>query len=130
MGCTERIEFAFAAFGEAGQAVHLAQGSNSIASAGKNLMRVTLMANIPDQPVIGGIEHRMNGHGEFDDAQSGAQMPAGDRHGIDCFRTQFIGKLLEVGIRQAPRIRRVGNCIKKWRIRHDDSQTHWATGPI
>ena len=63
-------------------------------------------------------------------AQTGAQMPSGYRDRINGLRAQLISQLLKLGIRQAPRIRRAGNCIKERCIRHDDSQTHVASGPI
>jgi hypothetical protein len=81
----ERVEFALGALGEAGQTVALAQGADAVAPAGDDLVRIGLVADVPDQAVLGGIEQVMQGDGQFHHAQSGAQMAAGDRHRIDGF---------------------------------------------
>ena len=41
------------------------------------------MADIPDQAIVGRIEHVMDRHRQFDHTQAGAQMPAGDRNSPD-----------------------------------------------
>ena len=50
---TERVEFGFAAFGEAGKPVLLAKRLDLFPAADKDLVRIGLMADIPDQPVMG-----------------------------------------------------------------------------
>ena len=57
MSGTERVVFAFRATGEAGQAFRLTQGANAITTACQDLMRVSLMANIPDDTVIWSVEY-------------------------------------------------------------------------
>ena len=106
MGRAERVVFALRAAGEAGQAAGLAQGADAVAPAGEDFMRIGLMADIPDQPVARGVEHRMDGDGEFDHAERGAEMAAGDRNGVDGFGAQFIGELLELLGREIPHIGR------------------------
>ena len=54
------------------------------------------MADIPDQSIFGGLEHVVQRDGQLNHAKPGAQMPAGDRHGIDGFAAQLIGQLLEL----------------------------------
>ena len=49
----ERVIFAFGALGEAGQAAALAQGAHARAPAGDDLVRIGLMADVPDQTVSG-----------------------------------------------------------------------------
>ena len=64
----ERVVFAFGPLGEAGQAAALAQGADAIAAAGEDLVRIGLMADIPDQPVARRVEHIMQRHRQLDDA--------------------------------------------------------------
>ena len=98
------VIFTFAALGETGQTAGLAQSADAVAPTGQNFMRVRLMADIPNQPVIGGVEHIMQRHGQFDDAQSSPQMATSLRHSDDRFGSQFIGQLAQIGTRQPTQI--------------------------
>jgi hypothetical protein len=49
----ERVVFALRALGEAGQAAALAQRADAVAPSGQNLVRIGLVADVPDQPVVG-----------------------------------------------------------------------------
>ncbi len=80
---TERIVVAFGPLGEAGQPATGAEGANAIAAAGQDLVRIGLMADVPDQTVARGVEHIVQRRRQFDDAEAGAEMPARDRDGID-----------------------------------------------
>ena len=58
-----------AAPGEAGQAAALAQGADAVAPAGQDLVRIGLVADIPDQPVARRVEHSVDRDGQLDHAQ-------------------------------------------------------------
>jgi hypothetical protein len=92
----ERVVFAFGATGKAGKAILLTQRADAVAAAGENLVRVGLMADVPDDAIMRGIENRVQSHGQFDYAEAGAQMPAGDGNRIDDFGAQFVGKLAQL----------------------------------
>ena len=79
----ERVVFALGALGEAGQAAALAQRADAVAPAGQDLVRIGLVADVPDQPVVRRVEHVVQRHRQFDHAEAGAEMPAGDRHRVD-----------------------------------------------
>ena len=111
----ERIVFTFAALGETRKPTALAKRADAIAPAGENLMRIGLVADIPDDDIARRIEHVMQRHGEFDDAEARAQMPARDRYGVDHFRAQFIGDLAEMGLALTPQIRGRLDLIEQWR---------------
>ena len=53
----ERVVFALGALGEAGQAAAHAQRADAVAAAGEDLVRIGLMADVPDQPVARRVEH-------------------------------------------------------------------------
>ena len=55
-------------------------------------MRVRLMTDVPDQPVVGGIEDVMQGNGQFDDTKAGAKMAARLANGIKQLQAQFISQ--------------------------------------
>ena len=89
----EGVVFALGAFGEAGQAAGLAQGADAVAPSGQDLVRIGLMANVPQQPVARGVENGVDRHRQFDDAKRGAEMAAGHGHRVHGFRAQLIGEL-------------------------------------
>ena len=78
MRCAKRVVFAFAAFGETGESAGLAQRADAVAPPGQNLVRIGLVADVPDHPVARGVEDIMQCNGELDHAQARAEMPAGD----------------------------------------------------
>ena len=113
----ERVVFALGAAGEAGEAAGLAQRADPVAPAGEDFMRIGLVADIPDQPVARRVEHRMDGDGQLDHAERGAQMPAGDRDGIDGLRAQLFGQLLQLLVGEILQIGRIRDPVQKRRPR-------------
>ena len=96
MGGAERVVFALAAPGEAGEAAALAQGADAVAPAGQDLVRIGLVADVPDQPVARRVEDVVERDRQLDDAEAGAEMAAGDRHGRDRLGAQFVGELAQL----------------------------------
>ena len=89
----ERIVIAFGPLGETGQPAPGAQRANAIAPAGQDLVRIGLMADVPDQAIARSVEHIVQGGRQLDDAEAGAEMAACDRDRIDGFLTQLVGDL-------------------------------------
>ena len=56
---------------------------NASAATGQNLVRIGLMADIPDQAVIRRVEHVVQGDRQFHRAQIGGKVTAGLAHGLD-----------------------------------------------
>ena len=61
----EGVVRAFTAPWEGGQTVLLPQRAHLLAAPGQNLVRVSLMAHIPDDPVFGCLIDIVQGHGQF-----------------------------------------------------------------
>ena len=97
MGRAEGVVFALVALGEAGEPATLAERADARTPAGQDLMRIGLVAHIPDQPILRGLEEIVQGHGQLDDAEPRAQMAAGDGDGIDRLLPQLVGELAELG---------------------------------
>src|SRR5262249_50251290 len=93
---TEGVVFALGALGEAGKPAALPQRPDAVATAGQDLMWIGLMADVPDQPVLRGIEHGVEGDRQLDYPQPGAEMAPGDRHRVHGFLAQFVGQLAEL----------------------------------
>ena len=75
------------------QAAAGAQRADAVAAAGQDLVRIGLVADVPDQAVARGVEDVMDRGGQFDDAEAGAEMAAGHRNGVDGFLAQLVGDL-------------------------------------
>ena len=92
----ERVVLALGALGEARQAAALAQRTDTVAPAGEDLVRIGLVADIPDQRVAGRIEHVMDRGGQLDHAEPRAEMAAGHAHRGDHLGPQLVGELAEL----------------------------------
>ena len=102
----ERVVFALRPLGEPGQAAALPDRADAVAPSGQDLVRIGLVADIPDQPVMRRVEDVMQRDGQLDDAEPGAEMPAGDRNRVDQLGAQLVGDLPQVGFGKAPQIGR------------------------
>ncbi len=87
-----------------------------LAAPGEDLVRIGLVADIPDEAVARGVEHIMQRYGELDNAQPGAEMAPGHRDGIDRFGLQFLRKLRQCAFGKLPEILRDGDAVEKGRI--------------
>ncbi|MCY1233626.1 hypothetical protein D9M72_461760 [compost metagenome] len=96
MGGAEGVVLALGTAGEAGKAAFLAQRPDAVATAGQDLVRIALVADVEDQPVIRRVEDLVDGNRQFDNAEAGAEMAAGARHRVDHFRSDLTGKLRQI----------------------------------
>ncbi len=76
MAGAEGIVFALRTLGESGQPAALAQGADAGAAPGENFVRIGLMSDVPDDPVIGCVEHPMQRHRKLDHTEASAEMAA------------------------------------------------------
>ena len=118
MGGAKRIEFAFAALGESVEPARLANGADFVPPPGQNLMRIGLMADIPNKTVVGRIENVMQGDGQLDHAETGAKMAAGFRNRVNRLRAQLAAKQFNLFGRQLFEILRRVHTIQQRCVRH------------
>src|SRR5687768_2768802 len=98
-GCVsgaERVELAFAALQKSGESVFLTQRLHAVISAGEKLVRISLVADVPDDLVSWRVEHRMNRNGKLDYAEPGADVSAGARANFDETLTNCRRKLAQL----------------------------------
>jgi hypothetical protein len=81
-------------------APELAQRAHAITAASQYLVRISLVAHIPDDAVIRRVEHMVQGDGELDRAQVGRQMPAGLRHAVQQVVAQLGGQRVQLAARE------------------------------
>ena len=67
----------------AGEPVLLAEVGEGVAAAGDQLVDVGLVAGVPQQQVAGRVEGPVQGQGELDDAEVGAEVTTGGGDGVD-----------------------------------------------
>jgi len=75
-------------------------------------MRIRLMADVPDQPILGRIENPVQSDGQLDDAETGSEMATRHRNRVDRFCPQFVGKLRTIDLRQLTKIMWRTNAIE------------------
>jgi len=92
----EGVIIALGALGEAGQTAAAAQRPDTITTAGDDLVRIGLMADIPDQSVAWRVEHVVDGRCQFDNAKASAQMSAGYGNRGNGFLSQLIRELAQL----------------------------------
>ena len=115
MARAERVVFAFGALAEARQAIRLTERADAVAPTGEDLMRVGLVADVPDQPVTRRIEDMMQGDGQLDHAKPRAEMAAGDRNRGDQLLAELLGQLGQLLVLKRAEILRGPDTIKQRR---------------
>ena len=113
----ERVVFALGALGEAGQPAAHAQRADAVAPAGEDLVRIGLMADVPDEPVARRVEHVVQRDGQFDDAEPGAEMAAGHRDRRDRLLAQLVGELAQLVLGEPAQIFRHMNLVEQRGLR-------------
>ena len=100
----EGVVLALRPLGEAGQPASLAEGADPRAPAGQDLVRIALMADIPDQDVFGGIEQVVKGYGELDHSDPGPEVASGVGDRVDRLGAELVGEQLELPHGQSPEV--------------------------
>src|SRR5262249_49568422 len=99
---------------KAGKTASLAHGAHAIAPAGENLVRVGLVTDVPDEPIRRRVEHVVKGDGELHDAQARAEVPAGQRNGMDQLRAQLVGNGAQCAALLLAQVRWDSDGVEKW----------------
>ena len=112
----EGVVFALGALGEAGQTAALAQGADAVPPTRQNLVRIALMADIPDQPVVRRVEDVMDRRRQLDHAEPCPEVSARHRDGVDHFRPQLVCKLAQVALRKLAKVARRTDGVEQRRF--------------
>ena len=123
---TERVIFAFAALGEPAQPVLLAQGTHAVAATRQDLVRVTLMPDVPDHLVPRRVEHGVDADSQLDHTQRRAEMPARLGNGVDYVLTQLVRERAQFGIAQVLEVLRAGNTVQCRGFGHGARPIIWS----
>ncbi len=127
----ERVVFRFRALGETAEAATLADGADAVAPAGHDLVRIGLMTDIPDQPVVRRVEYVVNRDSQFDHAETRAEMAAGHGNRIDRLLPQFVGDLTQLTWVKLTQVGRCLDAVQERRLAgsgHDDAFSLFVRG--
>ena len=94
---TEGVIGRLVALGKRRQTPELPNGRHLLATPGQDLVGVGLVADVPHQAVIRRIQDVMQGHGQLDHAQAGAEVSAGTADAVQQIGTQLVGQLAQLG---------------------------------
>ena len=100
MAGAKSVVIAFFPARKTGNAAALTQGFHGFAPSGQNLVRVGLVAYIPDNLVCRSVVHVMQGNREFNRTKIGGQVSAGFCNRGENKSAQLIRKLLELSVIQ------------------------------
>ncbi len=92
---------------KAADAAELTQAGHRLAAPGQDLVRVALMADIPDQAVFRRVEHVMQRDRQLHGAQVGRQMAAGLRHRFKNISAQLVSERRQLLARQTAQVPRI-----------------------
>ena len=135
----KRVVFGLRTFRKPGNTAELSQRGHGLAATRQDLVGVGLVADIPDDTVVGGVEHIVQSDRQLDRAEVGRQVAARARDGLQHALAQLVGDLLEVapierleiggrvnsvkklsGHKQNNAIQSIQSCQKPSVIAHDD----------
>lgn len=100
----EDIVWAFFRSGITGEATIRADSVEAGKAPGEELVRISLMASVPDEIVSGGIEDIVEGDGQLDSSEVGGEVAAGMRYVLDKEVTQLIAELRERFARESAQV--------------------------
>ena len=69
-----------------------------IAAPGEHLVGVGLVADVPEDLVAGGVQHRVQRDGELTGAEVGPEVPADLPDRVDDVLADLLGELRELGL--------------------------------
>ena len=96
MADDKRIVLALARAGKAGYPPFFPQGVKLFRPAGQEFMRIALVADIPDELILGGAEFPVHRHRNLHNPEIGGQMAAGFRHGFHQHITNFSAQIFQL----------------------------------
>ena len=81
---------------KAGEAVFLTQRLEALVATGEQLVRIALVADVPDELIARRVERGVQRDRQLDDAETGADVAAGARADVDQARANLVGERLQL----------------------------------
>ena len=112
----EGVVLAFRTRREGCEAAALFDRTQGIAPSREHLVRVGLVAHVPDQAVVRGVEHVVQRDGQFDGAEPRREMAAPLADRVDQVAAQLVGDRDEIATWNGPQVRRVLDLGQDWKV--------------
>ena len=109
MARVEGVAFALRPFGKTAESAILANRVELRLAPGEELVRIRLVAHVPDEPVVRGIEYVVERYRKLDHPEVGGEMPPVVRHRDDDPVADFLCELLQLSNREIFELRRIFN---------------------
>ena len=106
MAGSKMIVFAFTAFRERRQSVLGSNGRNTVFAAREDFVRVALVADVPHNSVMRGIEDIVQRNGDFYRAETATEMSSAAGNGIQQEITQLVSDRRHLVFPQGAQLRR------------------------
>lgn len=104
---------AFVAGREGRQTILFADGGHAITTPGQDLVRIGLMADVPNQFVVRRVEDVMKGDGQVDRAESRREMPAGLAYAVQQEFPQLFRQLGQLIFRKRANVIRISDAVEQ-----------------
>jgi hypothetical protein len=98
---------------EGRQAAVLADRRQLIAAAGEDLVRVGLVADVPQHLVARGVQQRVDGHRQLAGAEVGAEVPPDLPHRVDQQLADLLRDLLQLVLRESVEVLRAVDVVEE-----------------
>lgn len=92
----EGVIFAFGPLGETRKPASLSQRANAIAASRQNLVGISLVSDVPHQPIARCVEDIVDRRRQLDHAKAGTEMTAGRADRRNHLRSQLVGNLAKL----------------------------------
>ena len=90
--------------GEAGDPPKGAQGLHGGVAAGEDLVGITLVPHVKDQPVPPRVEHTVDGYNQLHRPQAGGPVPPSPGHGVDKPHPQTAAQLRSLAVAETAQL--------------------------
>ena len=100
MSGNESVILTFSRVGETADSFEFPERMKSLPTSGQDFVPVSLMSDVPNDPVVGRIEDIMQGDGQFDSTEAGSQMAGVFRKYIYYVLPQLFTYLAQFLLRQ------------------------------
>src|SRR5439155_23941842 len=105
----ERVEGVLVRVGIAHQAAAGADALEAVVTAGNQLVRIDLMARVPDEAVAAEVEGQVQGEAQLDDAEIAGEVSRTDAENAHPLIAQLLSELHQLLIREPLQVGRGSN---------------------
>ncbi len=102
----EGVVFALTALGERTDAAPFAHRVHAVTTSAEDFVRIALMADVPNQPIVRRVVEIMQRNGELEGAESGGKMSGRLGHALHQEPAQLVGQRRELGLGELAQVGR------------------------